>query len=295
MKKNQLNMIIAVCLAAVIPVPEAEAVTLNSGDTIAPPAGMSALVFYHLNILSESANLKGLGDFHDQTGLKAQYDVLRYAHFFKLGDFTVGIEVGDGFTNADNVRLGGASLGNIKGFFDPYVIAPIWLVNKPKSRTYFGVAPYFWFPVGEYDSNRTLNAGENRWRGTLQTGFSQGFYDNFTLELAFDATFFGDNSEYGSSHARLEQNNAYEAQGRLRWDFVPETYFSIGYSHLFGGKQYVNNAPNGFRTDKDQVRMEVGHWLTPNLQIIDFLAHDIRISGGFKEQIENWVRVAYIW
>jgi hypothetical protein len=94
-------------------------------------------------------------------------------------------------------------------------------------------------PVGQYDAERLVNLGSNRWSAKPELGLSQAL-GPWTVELAAGATFYSRNDEYFQGNT-LEQDPIYSGQlhltrqlGRGMWAAVSATYYEGGRTSLNG-------------------------------------------------------------
>ena len=97
-------------------------------------------------------------------------------------------------------------------------------------------------PFGQYDPQRLINLGTNRWSAKPELGVSRAL-GPWTLELAAGATWFTRNDEFFQGNTR-EQDPLYSAQlhltrqfGRGAWGAVSATYYEGGRSTLNGVAQ----------------------------------------------------------
>jgi hypothetical protein len=98
------------------------------------------------------------------------------------------------------------------------------------------------FPTGQYDADRLVNIGSNRWFFKPELGVSKA-WGTWTLELSAAATLFGDNDDFYGGHLR-EQDPVYSLQGHLVhsfpsgiWAALTGTYYTGGRTTVDGEKQ----------------------------------------------------------
>jgi hypothetical protein len=94
-------------------------------------------------------------------------------------------------------------------------------------------------PFGQYDADRLVNIGTNRWSVKPELGLSQAL-GRWTVELAAGVTWFTRNDEYFNGNTR-EQDPIYSAQlhltrqfGRGAWGAFSATYYEGGRTTLNG-------------------------------------------------------------
>lgn len=94
-------------------------------------------------------------------------------------------------------------------------------------------------PLGQYDNDRLVNIGTNRWSVKPELGVSQAL-GAWTVELAAGVTWFTRNDEYFNGNTR-EQDPLYSVQahvtrqlGRGAWGAVSATYYDGGRTSING-------------------------------------------------------------
>jgi hypothetical protein len=98
-------------------------------------------------------------------------------------------------------------------------------------------------PTGDYDGDKILNIGTNRWyiRPEIGTSIPLGKWE---IDLALGAKIFTDNND--SLGARLQQDPLYNAQIHLSYDIDRRQWLSLNMNYFWGGntqKDGINAAP----------------------------------------------------
>jgi len=94
-------------------------------------------------------------------------------------------------------------------------------------------------PTGQYDRDRLVNIGTNRWYIKPELGISKG-WGPWTLELSGSATLFSDNNDfYGGK--RREQDPIYGAQAHLVYAFSSGVWAAITAAHFAGGRTTLDD------------------------------------------------------
>lgn len=107
-------------------------------------------------------------------------------------------------------------------------------------------------PVGQYDSDKLLNIGTNRWSVKTELGASQAV-GRVTLELAGAATFYADNDDYFGGQKR-EQDPVYSIQGHLIYSFSRGIWGAIDGTYFRGGRTTID----GIKGDDLQENTRLG-------------------------------------
>ena len=121
-------------------------------------------------------------------------------------------------------------------------------------------------PVGQYDRDKLVNIGTNRWYVKPELGVSKG-WGCWTLEGTAAVTFFGDNDDFfGGKHR--EQAPIYGFQGHLVYGFPSGIWGALTAAHFSGG-----------RTTLDGVR---GNDLQQNSRLAATLAFPVNRQNSIK-------------
>jgi hypothetical protein len=297
-----LSATAALALAASGP---ALAIDYQPYDWIPLPAGRDVFMGYYVyaehneftNFLSGTA--KG------PTSLDVNIGAARYLHYGLLGDHPYVLDFILPFGALTNGKIGGTRLDDASGVGDPIASIGYWLVNDPAHKRYLSAVTFVTFPVGTYDSKKTLNLGGNRWQVDMQADYTQGLSDRTTIDVSGDWIRYGDNSNSGSDHQTLSQHSTYSAYLWLTYDISPElrklepnagqTTFSVGYAGTFGGMQKLDGVSTGLKTDEQQIRASYSQFVTPTLEGTVSLSHDLYAGGQFKENFGVLFRIAKVF
>jgi len=93
-------------------------------------------------------------------------------------------------------------------------------------------------PLGQYDPNKLVNLGANRWFIKPDIGISKAF-GALTLELSGGVTFFTNNNDYYGGKT-LEQDPVYSAQAHLTYDFGHGVWGALDGTYDYGGRTTID-------------------------------------------------------
>jgi hypothetical protein len=146
---------------------------------------------------------------------------------------------------------------NISGFSDPRLRLSVNFYGAPslslaEFRGYeqdfvAGASVQVSVPVGQYDPNRAVNLGTNRWSIKPDIGISKTLGD-FTADITGGVTFFTDNHDFFGGQT-VEKDPLYSVQTNLSYNFSGGVWASLGATFYSGGRSTVN----GVRKD-DAIR-----------------------------------------
>jgi len=97
-------------------------------------------------------------------------------------------------------------------------------------------------PLGEYEADRLLNIGTNRWAFKPEVGISQAV-GRWILEAAVAAIFFTDNDEFDGDKTR-EQDPVYAIQDHSIYSFRGDVWLALGVTYYAGGRTTIDGTVN---------------------------------------------------
>ena len=108
-------------------------------------------------------------------------------------------------------------------------------------------------PLGQYDSDKLVNIGTNRWSFRPELGISKAL-GPLTLELVPSVMFFTENNDFFGGH-RLTQDPLFAVQGHLIYHFDFGAWVSLNSTYYTGGRTTVNDVANDDK--QENVRLGV--------------------------------------
>jgi hypothetical protein len=268
----------------------AQALDLDAGDYVAAPAGTTAGLLYLQG--AERDHLYQQGErIADSPGLDSQIGMLRLVHYTDLAGYRVAPQVLLPFGRLD----GRNGLEDSSGPADPILAMPLWLLNDPAHSRYFGITPYLFLPLGEYDSDDNLNLGENRWKLDLQAGYVTGLTEKLSLDLAADVMFYGRNNHYGSGRWTHRQKPSYQYQGFLRYQLTPTLDLRGGLSWLDGGENRVDRQWLDDRQESGKWNLGFSWSFLPATQVAATYGRDFAVENGFREEHRLNIRLLQLF
>lgn len=150
-----------------------------------------------------------------------------------------------------------------------------------------GVSVQITAPLGQYDSEKLLNIGTNRWSFKPELGVSKA-WGPLTLEVIPAITFFTTNDDFFGGKT-LQQDPLYSVQGHAIYEFFPGLWASLNATYYTGGRTTIDG-DEGERIENVRLGLTASLSLTRN--------HSIKLSGstGVYHRTDNdfWaVGIAY--
>ncbi|QFU76821.1 transporter [Halioglobus maricola] len=94
-------------------------------------------------------------------------------------------------------------------------------------------------PTGEYEDDKVLNVGANRWAAKAELGYIALLAPRWLLELHAGVWLFGDNDDFLG--LTKEQNDIYSAQAHLVHRFSPGFWVSVDMTAYKGGRSTLDD------------------------------------------------------
>jgi hypothetical protein len=273
--------VLALAIAALF-ASNASAFDVDAGDYTALPAGTTLAAAYYQYASRDAIYANG-NRLPGSNRLDSDVGILRGVHYMNVGGYIIDPQFLLPFGSLQG-KDSLASLGQESGVGDLILATTLWLVNKPESSTYFGITPFLQLPTGDYDRNRALNLGENRWRLTLQGGYITPLADKLLLDVIGDVTFYGKNDDFGPGSARMTQKAQYQLQTHLRYNLTSAWDIRLGISHVAGGETEIGDVAQNNRQRTTKFTVGSGYFITPTLQLLANYGRDIAVENGFREE-----------
>lgn len=197
------------------------------------------------------------------------------------------------------VSLSGSALSNgerlerdVSGFADPTVRFSIGLLGSPslslkefaghKSEFTVGASLRVGIPLGQYDEERLVNIGTNRWTFKPEIGLSRTF-GRWTLEAAGGVTFFSTNPDFFGDSSR-SQDPLYSIQGHVVYSLSRGAWLALDATFYGGGRSTLD----GVEKDDRQANSRIGATLVlpisknHSLKIYGSVGATVRIGNRFE-------------
>jgi Putative MetA-pathway of phenol degradation len=112
---------------------------------------------------------------------------------------------------------------------------------RRRPDTTLGVSLVIAPPLGQYDPDKLINLGTNRWSFKPEIGLSQPIGKWF-IEGYVGATLFTDNNDYYGGQHR-EQNAVWSYQGHTSYTFRPGLWLALDATYYTGGRTTIDGRP----------------------------------------------------
>jgi hypothetical protein len=149
---------------------------------------------------------------------------------------------GDGYVNADYRTR------DINGFADPEFYFSINLSGAPalslsefkdyQQDTIIGFTFKLTAPFGQYQQDKLINIGTNRWSFKPEFGISQAL-GKWIVEASTAAIFYTDNDEFDTDKTR-QQDPIYSAQFHVIYSLPKNIWFAVSATYYTGGRTTID-------------------------------------------------------
>jgi hypothetical protein len=205
-----------------------------------------------------------------------------YAHFFPMFDRTAmaAILLPMGRVSGDVTVAGRTFSQSANGFGDPMLEFTINVLGPPAQKNIPDVLRYepgfsldlladLALPIGEYDSDQSLNLGQNRWYGRVGAPIVWQLGDwvpgrRTTLEFLPAVWFFGTNDDYVGQ--TLKTDPLFQLDAHLTRDLAEHLWGSLDGVWYYGGRSSVDGV-EGEKRNNLGLGLTLGYTINNNLNL----------------------------
>ena len=176
--------------------------------------------------------------------------VLAYVRTLDLWGRSGKIDLIIPYTSADGTAevFGAGRRRKVSGFNDPRLRFSMLLYGAPalsleefrdyKADIIVGASMEITPPLGQYDSDKLLNIGSNRWSFKPELGVSKA-WGPLTFELATGVRFYTDNNDFLNGRT-LQVKPLYSVQGHLIYSITPGIWLGFNTLYYTGGRGIID-------------------------------------------------------
>lgn len=163
---------------------------------------------------------------------------------------------------------------------------------KQEREVVVGASLQVEIPTGQYDDDKLLNIGANRWVIKPEIGMSIP-WRKWSFEFTAGVRFFTANDEY-VGNATLKQDPLYNLQAHVIYDLTPRQWISFNANYFFGGVTYNDSVEQPTRQENSRLGLTWSVALNPK-HLLKFTAHRgviTRIGNDSDTYTVEWI---YRW
>ncbi|KAA6175493.1 transporter [Pseudomonas marginalis] len=242
----------------------------------------------------------------DGLSLNADVYLLRYARSFGIDGRNSAIQLiqpyADVSASFDNARFFDGTKHN-GGMGDAQVVFAHNIFGGPaltaaefanwKPETFLTGAVWLTVPTGDYDKDRVINIGANRWVVKPELGFGTPFGPTW-LEINTWVSLFGDNDEY-HGNSKLEQKPLYAIEGHYSYTINRAFWASLDATYSRGGESKIDGIWQDNKQENGLLGASLGFMLTPQFGGLLAYSDTIAERRGSPD-VNTWtLRMQYVW
>jgi hypothetical protein len=243
--------------------------------------------------------------------LDASLALVGYARTFSLFDRAAmaAILLPMGHISGEVTVAGRTFNQSANGFGDPMLEFDINVLGPPAQKNLVDVLRYepgfsvdlladLALPIGEYDSSKPLNLGQNRWYGRLGAPIIWQLGPwvpgrRTTLEFLPAVWFFGNNNDYVGQ--TLKTDPLFQLDAHLTRDLTEHFWGSLDGAWYYGGKSTINGV-SGEKLNNLGVGLTLGYQINDNLNLTlgykstvnDHASQDLRMDSFMVTVVYGW-------
>jgi len=184
-----------------------------------------------------------------------------------------------------SIQPGGdlSALSGDRGVGDATFILGVWPYANFVTQTFLATGIYLSIPTGHYSSARPFNLGENRVRIAWQLGYQAPVVDRLIWMWVVDATYFQDNTDYGSASLSLSQAPLYATQLALKFQWTASVALAAGYFYTAGGQTQIDGLSQDNAVQTQRYQLSGFFAFTPTSLATLQYGGDLSTENGFRE------------
>jgi hypothetical protein len=153
----------------------------------------------------------------------------------------------------------------------------------------------FWLtmPTGDYDKDRIINIGSNRWVFKPEIGFGTPIGPTW-LEINTYVSLFGDNKDY-HGNSKLEQKPLYAIEGHYSYTINRALWVSLDATYNRGGESKIDGDWQDNKQENGLLGASLGFMLSPQFGGLVAYSDTVSERTGSPD-VNTWTfRLQYVW
>lgn len=242
----------------------------------------------------------------DGLSLNANVYIFRYARSFAIDGRNSAIQFlqpyADLSASFDNSRffqgtkhnsgMGDSQIVFAHNFFGGPALTVQEFANW-KPETFFSGAAFVTVPTGDYDKNKVINIGANRWVFRPELAFGTPIGPTW-LEFNTYASLYGDNNDYQGDN-KLEQRPLYTVEGHYSYTINRALWVSLDATYARGGETKINGDWQDNKQENSLAGASLGFMLSPQFGGLVAYSDTVSQRTGSPD-VNVWTfRLQYVW
>ncbi|MEO5340909.1 MAG: transporter [Magnetococcus sp. MYC-9] len=203
------------------------------------PDGTNAFVLYYEHAWGNDLYARGRHSASDHA-FKSDVMAAKLATYRTLGDKLYLFEVGIPFVAAELVQPSRGLNLQASGVGDPLFLAGTWPYTNKEAGVQWGISEWVTLPLGEYDKNRPVNIGNNRWAFKSETNMAFTYSPGLVLEATGAVELFTNNDSFTAASQTLSKEPLLTLEGHISRQVTTDLNVSLDYFYHNGGETSVD-------------------------------------------------------
>ncbi len=273
--------------------------------------GAHAVPLIYMDISGNANPLDGANLVIPESSISASVALGGYARTFTLFNrpALAAALIPMGRVSGEGSLFGKTFSQSTNGFGDPTLEFVIGLIGPPPIKNIPDSIRYepgfsldllldLIVPIGEYDNDKALNMGQNRWYGRVAAPIVWQIGNwvpgrRTTLEFIPSIWLYGDNKDFVGH--QLSTDPKFQLEAHLTRDFHKDFWGSVDTNYISGGKSSINGL-SGDDLDMLGVGFTLGYHINDNLQLTagymatinDSAPTDLRLDSFKLSLVFGW-------
>jgi len=177
---------------------------------------------------------------------------------------------------------------DVSGFHDPLFRFSVNFYGAPalslqefadyRQDVIIGASVQVSAPLGQYDKDRLVNLGNNRWFVRPDIGISKA-WGAFTVELSTGVFFFSNNDDYFGGNT-LEQDPVSSTQVHATYNFGSGVWAAVSGTYDYGGRTTIDGVRSDVSMDNSRVGATLALPVNRNNSIKLYASGGVHTSSG---------------
>jgi hypothetical protein len=179
------------------------------------------------------------------------------------------------------------------GLGDIQLVAGLWPYANREKGLYLVPGVYVTVPSGNYDNEKSVNMGANRWAFKPELDFTWKS-GKWCVELQSNIEFYTDNDEFGANKLTLERDPVITAGSHVTYDITKSFWAGASLGWVWGGGTRVNGINANDELSTGVWMLTMNYRITKHWGILMNYASDFAVKNGpALNQIR--FRLGYSW
>ena len=262
----------------------------NARDYIPLPSG-TRLVNLYYDVVSGDELYQDSNRLNSNMDLDINLGILRPIYYTSIGNMVVAPQFILPFGKA------GLNDAQSSGLGDLLVACAFFPINNMQKKIYLAYMPFVTVPLGEYDREKSVNLGSNRWATKQELAVGKGFGEKVWLDWVNSVEYFFDNTDAAGSGNRSvdsAKDILYKSEVHLSYSFTKSFFASADYYFAYGGETELDGIAQDDGAQTHTLGFSCFFMLNDNTQAMVDSRHDLDVRTGIKTD-EITFRLAYLF